>query len=1518
MALVLADRVRETSVTTGTGTLTLAGAVTGYQTFSSAIGNTNTCYYTIANPGTSEWEVGIGTVGAGTLARTTILSSSNAGSAVPFSAGAKDVFVTYPAEKAVYQDDTGAYIPASPVFNGNAVISDNSANAALRITQTGAGNALLVEDSANPDATPFVVANNGYVIAGTTSVPSWWYVSSQVPIVHSPTTGSTGGYSSVGLNAGGTFLFGRSDGTDYTTRGIVSSGDVLGTISWAGDDGVSPGMAIAARISASVDGTPGATDMPGRLAFWTTPDGASLPLERMRINSSGNVGIGTASGLTTSKVRIFSDITDLTATYNIGYADGTHTLTANNTLSFNAVGGLANLDQNGFNATTTLTSGGSLKGLNGRAYVTGTSGTVTSAVGSYSDVRNTGAGTLNNAVGFQAVISNTGGGTLTNAIGVYINALTAGTNNYGVHSNIAAGTGRWNFYAPGSANNYFAGSVGIGTTALASMNLRVSGDLTGSTGTQAIRADGVVQSDSTSSAIGVYTLVGTAAAAFTVGNLYQYRAEQGTFGAGSTVTNQYGYLAGTTLTGATNNYGFYGNIAAGTNRYNFYANGTADNYFAGALSLGASPSAVTGSIPVNLNYSLTGATTVTNIRAIPSILSDVTSNAIVFRSNPFTQAAAFTLGGLIHYDAAQGTIGAGSAVVNQYGFNAAASLIGATNNYGFFSSIPSGTGRWNFYANGTANNYFAGNVGIGTTTPAQALQVSNSAGDAVALASGGTGASGYLAVNGNARSSLTGATTLISYSTGVAELTNRSNQYFAFGTNSTEYARIGSTGIISLAGTPGSESLRVTPVASAVNYLNAYGAATGNQVNLRVEGSDTNIGFNMTTKGTGSHDFYTSNYGGLQFRITNTASAVNYVQVSGGATGSGVSLSANGTDTNVGIGYISKGAGFHFFYSSSAPQFAIANTASAVNYFEVNGGPTGGGSPYLSARGTDANIHSQYLSKGTYGHIFNTGSAGNFQFYVAHTGSAVNYVQVTGGATGSATTLSAQGSDTNIGITLTPKGTGGVGISGATTTGEMFALRNTAETTATVFGLRNVSNINQATTTTVYGISDQTQILSPAALTNLFRFRAAAGSFTGTVTNQYGYAADSTLTGATNNYGFHSNIASGTGRWNFYAAGTATNYFEGNVGIGITNPGTWGKFAVGGSASGSQIVAAIVNSAGTANTQAVLSFDTTNNGFNVRDSQIRATNNGANQTTLEFFTASAATPTKKMEIAHTGVISLGAAPGSESLRVTPVASAVNYWEAQGAVTSGVPLLKATGSDANISLGFNAKALGVMIFGNAVGTAFRIRNDLTGANFIDVFGNSTGNSPFLRAEGTDTNVGLSLISKGTGSVSFLTNAGAQSQLVVAHTASAVNYAQVTGGTTGNAVTLSAAGSDTNIGITLTPKGTGVVRDANGNIRAVPKSGATKTASYTLATTDIGEFIEVGTGGSITIPDATFATGDIVSVFNNTTGNITITCTITTAYIGGTDSDRATVTLATRGVATILFISGTVCVINGNVV
>ena len=106
MAFVINDRVKETTTTTGTGAFALGGAVQGFETFGTGIGNSNTTYYAIFNPGTSEFEVGLGTLdgSSANIARTTVISSSNSDNAVDFSAGTKDIFCTLPASKAVVKD----------------------------------------------------------------------------------------------------------------------------------------------------------------------------------------------------------------------------------------------------------------------------------------------------------------------------------------------------------------------------------------------------------------------------------------------------------------------------------------------------------------------------------------------------------------------------------------------------------------------------------------------------------------------------------------------------------------------------------------------------------------------------------------------------------------------------------------------------------------------------------------------------------------------------------------------------------------------------------------------------------------------------------------------------------------------------------------------------------------------------------------------------------------------------------------------------------------------------------------------------------------------------------------------------------------------------------------------------------------------------------------------------------------------------------------------------------------------
>mgnify|MGYP006400634589 FL=1 len=149
MALVIADRVKETTTTTGTGTINLAGAVAAFQTFVAGIGSGNTCYYTIVSG--NNWEIGIGTVtdaSPDTLSRTTILASSNSDSALTLS-GTSTVFSTYPADKAVFLDANGATeitlskAPVIPyttitgdttVTDANVVVFANATSGAIDVT----------------------------------------------------------------------------------------------------------------------------------------------------------------------------------------------------------------------------------------------------------------------------------------------------------------------------------------------------------------------------------------------------------------------------------------------------------------------------------------------------------------------------------------------------------------------------------------------------------------------------------------------------------------------------------------------------------------------------------------------------------------------------------------------------------------------------------------------------------------------------------------------------------------------------------------------------------------------------------------------------------------------------------------------------------------------------------------------------------------------------------------------------------------------------------------------------------------------------------------------------------------------------------------------------------------------------------------------------------------------------------------------------------------------------------------
>jgi hypothetical protein len=208
------------------------------------------------------------------------------------------------------------------------------------------------------------------------------------------------------------------------------------------------------------------------------------------------------------------------------------------------------------------------------------------------------------------------------------------------------------------------------------------------------------------------------------------------------------------------------------------------------------------------------------------------------------------------------------------------------------------------------------------------------------------------------------------------------------------------------------------------NTLTLSGSSTGNPATIATTGTDTNIELKLTGKGfLGGVSLGTD--GGTALFAYTFGSVVNRLAVAGSPSGSNVILGTEGSDSNISLNLFTAGSGIYdFFTNTSDRQFRVAHTANSYNYLEVTGGNSSSARVKINAQGSDANVVIQYLAKNSGFHVFSTG--GGEQFRVGNLASAVNYLQARGGVTGSGAELMAGGSDSNIDILLTPKGTGNV------------------------------------------------------------------------------------------------------------------------------------------------------------------------------------------------------------------------------------------------------------------------------------------------------------------------------------------------------------------------------------------------------------------------------------------------------------------------------------------------------------
>ena len=555
----------------------------------------------------------------------------------------------------------------------------------------------------------------------------------------------------------------------------------------------------------------------------------------------------------------------------------------------------------------------------------------------------------------------------------------------------------------------------------------------------------------------------------------------------------------------------------------------------------------------------------------------------------------------------------------------------------------------------------------------------------------------------------------------------------------------------------------------------------------------------------------------------------------------------DGSDINLSsppvIGNVTPNAGtFTTLTANSTSQFGRGSTS----YVQADGGAT----PYVLAQGA-ANANLTVGSNGTGTLFLRTNGGGTTQAAVAHTASAVNFVQVTGAATGGQPNISAQGSDANVTLRLSSKGSGVIDLAA---NGNPYALQVQGVASGANYNSWRLisgaggSGANSTPVMSTWGIDTNISMVFQSKGTGAINLapgsRGVNISNGGTVTALTRTAAGSGYTSVpsvavsapTTAGGVQATATCTVGVATFAVAAGGTGYTVGNVLTVVGGTGTAATFTVA-TLSGSAVATVTSTNAGSysavptnpvsttggtgtgctinINTYAVTSggFTITNAGSGYVEQPTVTFSGGGGSGAAAYATVGSGTVIRSLGTTGTQTIDF-AGPSYISasipmLRLRDIGTSDTFVQIVPNV-SYTQVLAQGNSNAALALAANGSGrVSIQTNGTSQTEQLRVAHTASAVNFVQVTGAATGTSPQISSQGSDANIGLQLRSKGTGAINLMTQGGLN-QAVVFNNGNGHNFLGFRGGNTGVAPIVSAEGSDTNIDLALTPKGTGLVR------------------------------------------------------------------------------------------------------------